>query len=117
MPKIKTRNANEPAYGPVKIGAPMNAMNTSQTVVTSNENGNGNGNGNVSPDASGLHAISCTQVAAKRGIHGLSPCCTLCHGRDGLQNVYVDNVLMALCCTAITEIVLRWPSAIRYAAK
>ena len=31
------------------------------------------------------------RVAAKRGIHGLSPCCALCHGTDGLQKVYIDR--------------------------
>jgi hypothetical protein len=102
MPKIKTHNANEPVRGSAKIGVPMNAMSQSEASIES-------------PDASGLHAIGCTQVAAKRGIHGLSPCCTLCHGRDGLQKVYIDNEPMSLCCTAITEIMARWPSTIRYA--
>ena len=55
------------------------------------------------------------RVAAKRGIHGLSPCCALCHGTDGLQEVYIDNEPTTLCCTVITEIMLRWPSTIRYA--
>jgi hypothetical protein len=111
MPKIKTHNANEPTCGPVKIGAPMNTMNTinamnamSRTVATSSGNGNRNEN-----------ALGCAQIAAKRGIHGLSPCCLLCHGSDGLQKVFIDNEPMALCCTVITEIMLRWPSTVRYA--
>ena len=68
-----------------------------------------------SPDASGLRAVGCAQVAAKRGIHGLSPCCALCHGTDGLQKVYIDNEPTTLCCIVITEIMLRWPSTVRYA--
>ena len=60
----------------------MNAMNTMNQDVTAAID---------SPDASGLRAVGCTQVAAKRGIHGLSPCCALCHGTDGLQKVYIDR--------------------------
>jgi hypothetical protein len=88
------------------MGVPMNIMNATNQDVTAATN---------SPDASGLHAIGCTQVAAKRGIHGLSPCCPLCHGSEGLQEVYIDNTPTTLCCTAITEIMLRWPSTVRYA--
>ena len=84
----------------------MNAMNTMNQDVTAAID---------SPDASGLRAVGCTQVAAKRGIHGLSPCCALCHGTDGLQEIYIDNEPTTLCCTVITEIMLRWPSTIRYA--
>ena len=66
------------------------------------------------PEESGEHAIGCVQAASKRGIHGLSPCCVYCHNRDGLQTVRIDNELTTLCCTAITEIMLRWPSVLRY---
>jgi len=76
--------------------------------------------GDPGPEESGEHAVKsathggCAQAASKRGIHGLSPCCDRCHGIDGLQSVYIDNELTTLCCTAITEIMLRWPSVLRY---
>ena len=68
----------------------------------------------IDPEASGEHVIGCVQAASKRGIHGLSPCCPQCHHRDGLQAVYIGNELVSLCCTAITEIMVKWPTSLRY---
>jgi hypothetical protein len=65
-------------------------------------------------DSSGEFAIACDQATAKKGVYGISQCCEHCHGRDGLQKVFLDGEMTHLCCTVISDIMNRWPASIEY---
>lgn len=59
----------------------------------------------------GLGSSDCAHVSSK---FNLPKCCDFCHGRNELQNVRLDNSLLRLCCTLVTELMSRWPNHIEY---